>query len=131
MSEYFRSLGLYAAMFIMVGTLAGFIIYFSNVNSQKQDTYKEFMYSGMNKSTLRLQGAEALANGDINAYYLSPDGTYDQLNTEIVKQISIASKVDTKLTYELLYQTTTNEYFLHIESTEVDSVIKFKLEDGR
>lgn len=130
MSTYIRTIVIYSAMFLMTFTLAGFVIYFSNVSSQKQDTYKEFMYSGMNKSTLRLQGAEDLANGDINAYYLDSDGTYTQLNNEIVKQISIASKVDTKLTYELLYKTTTQEYFLHIESTQVDSVIKFKLENG-
>lgn len=131
MSEYFRALGVYGAMFVIVFTMAGFIFYFSNVSSMKQDTYKDFMYSGMNQSTLRMEGAEGLANGDFNAYYLDSDGTYSQLNNEFIKHISLASKQDTKFEYELLVNKESYEYYLHIQSSDVDSVIKFKLEDGR
>lgn len=131
MSDYLRSIGLYLAMFFMVFTLAGFIFYYTNVSSMKQDTYKDFMYSGMNKSTLRLQGAEELADGNLNAYYLDTNGSYNQLNNEIIKQIGMQSKFSGAIEYELIFNSYTTEYFLHIKSSEVDSVIKFVLEDGR
>lgn len=130
MSEYIRSIALYIAMFIMVFTIAGFSSYFSNVSSMKQDTYKEFMYTSMNKSKLRLEGAEDLYDGDFNAYYLGSDGTYSQLDYEIVKNLGLFSKVSGKLDYEMIYNYETNEYFLHIISSDVDSVLKFTLEEG-
>lgn len=131
MSEYFRSLGVYAAMFVITFTIAGFVMYYSDVSSLKQDTYKDFMYSAMNKSALRMQGAEPLANGAFDAYYLDSDGTYQQLNYEMTKQIALASKTNEKIEYEIIRNIYTNEYYLHIESSDVDSVIKFVLEDGR
>lgn len=130
MSEYIRSIALYIAMFVMVFTIAGFSTYYSNVSSMKQDTYKEFMYTSMNKSKLRLEGAEDLFGGDFNAYYLDSDGSYSQLDYEIVKQLGLSSKVSGKLDYEMIYNYATNEYFLHITSTDVDSVLKFTLEEG-
>lgn len=130
MGEYLRSIGLYSAMFVMVFTLAGFIFYYTDVSSLKQDTYKEFMYSSLNKSTIRLEGLSGLYNGDINSYYLDENGDYSQLNDEIVKQIGLTSKSSGKVSYELLYDQAANEYFLHLKTSDVDSVVKFKLEKG-
>lgn len=130
MGEYLRSIGLYLALFVVTLTLVGFLNYYLDVNSMKQDTYKEIMYFSMNKAVLRTQGAEELYNGDIGAYYSQEGEGYKQLDIEIVKQLALASKVDSKLEYELLYNQSSKEYFLHIKSDQVDSVIKFVLERG-
>lgn len=125
MAEYLRSIILYLAMIVMVFTIAGFSTYYSNVSSMKQDTYKEFMYTSMNKSALRLIGVEGLYEGDFNTYYST-----EELDYEIVKNLGLTSKVDSSVDYEFIYNTATNEYYLHIESDEVDTVLKFKLEKG-
>lgn len=130
MSGYLKTMILYLAMFVMVFTIASFSRYYSNVSSMKQDTYKEFMYSGMNKSALRLNGSEPLYNGDFDAYYLDDDGQYTQLNYEIIKHLSLSSNVTTSLDYELVVNRTTKEYYVHIKSDDVDTVLKFKMEEG-
>lgn len=130
MSDYLKTIGLYIAMFVMVFTIAGFIRYYSNISSLKQDTYKEFMYTSMNKSELRLNGSGPLYEGDFDTYYLDDDGTYAQLNYEIMKQLALTSNVDSSLEYEFIIDRSTNSYFIHIKSEEVDTVLKFKIERG-
>lgn len=125
MGEYLRSIVLYLSMMVMVFTIAGFSTYFSNVSSMKQDTYKEFMYTSINKSALRLVGVEGLYEGDFNTYYST-----EELDYEIVKNLGLMSKVDSRLEYEFIHNRATNEYYLHIESEDVDTVLKFKLEKG-
>lgn len=131
MGEYLRSIFLYVGLMVMVFTIAGFSNYYLTVASLKQDTYKNFMYAGMNKSVLRLEGASDLALGDVTSYYLDSEGEYTQLQNELIKQLGLTSKTASKVDYELLYDANTYEYFLYLEADGVESVIKFKLEDGR
>ncbi len=130
MSEYLRSIGLYIAMFVMVLTIASFSRYYSNVSSMKQDTYKQFMYTAMNKSEVRLNGSKPLFDGDFEAYYLDETGGYTELNYEMVKQLAISSNVSTSFKYELIVDRASNSYFVHIKADDVDTVLKFKLEEG-
>lgn len=139
MSSYLRSMGFFLAIFFMIMSLFSFISYYREISSVKQDTYKEIMYYGMNRGTLRVDGAgdlympceeEETCDGVsvISEYY-----DLEALEYEIEKQLAIDSKTNMTLNYDLLYSEEYNAYYLHItsaSSTEVDTVIKVELEKG-
>lgn len=131
MGSYLRTIGMVLTVVVMAVSIYTFINYYQSVASLKQDnTYKQFMYNSLNKGNVRLNGAGDLYAGDISGYYADENGNYQQLNYEIIKQIALNSKIDGEVEYQLLYNTSDESYYLHVKNKDVDSVLRFSLEQG-